>query len=87
MINLFAKIKTAPKADNFALKTYSLLSIGERGAGKTVFLAGSYAQFQAEAENNPLMPLCLECEDQETQETINNVLSYIARTGYIRQRQ
>lgn len=30
-------------------KTFNLLSIGQRGVGKTVFLAGSYAQLQANA--------------------------------------
>lgn len=30
-----------------SFKTFNLLSIGQRGVGKTVFLAGSYAQLQA----------------------------------------
>jgi len=30
-----------------SVKTFNLLSIGQRGVGKTVFLAGSYAQLQA----------------------------------------
>lgn len=81
MINLLTKTESAPKPDNIQLKTYNLLSIGQRGFGKTVFLAGSYAQFKAEAENNPLVPLWLECEAQEAQKNINNVLNYIARTG------
>ncbi len=32
-------------------KTFNLLSIGQRGVGKTVFLAGSYAQLQMNSSN------------------------------------
>lgn len=64
-------------------KTFNLLSIGQRGVGKTVFLAGSYAELQA---NNPIEDLqtgeyWLDCQDTQMQENMNHLLGYIARTG------
>jgi GTPase SAR1 family protein len=62
-------------------KIYNLLSIGQRGAGKTVFLAGSFAAMQQKARDESFPAFLLECEDSETQENISNILTYIRKTG------
>lgn len=63
-------------------KTYSLLSIGQRGVGKTVFLTGSYldaarAHRQLEAGEQ----WWLECQDIQEQAKIEQLVDYISRTG------
>ncbi len=60
-------------------KTFKLLSIGQRGVGKTVFLGGSYA----ELHNDSLkyQELWFDSQDRQMQENILKLLSYIARTG------
>ncbi len=62
-------------------KIYSLLSIGQRGVGKTVFLAGSYAELHPDNQNNNPQQLWFDCQDSDTQKTLENVLSYVARSG------
>ncbi len=62
-------------------KIYSLLSIGQRGVGKTVFLAGSYAELHPNNQNNNPQQLWFDCQDSDTQKTLENVLSYVARSG------
>lgn len=62
-------------------KIYSLLSIGQRGVGKTVFLAGSYAELHPDNQNNNHQQLWFDCQDSDTQKTLENVLSYMARSG------
>jgi tetratricopeptide (TPR) repeat protein len=66
-MNLFSK--TAPKL-------FNILSIGQRGVGKTVFLAGSYAQLQANQERQG--QLWFECSDPEAQKNLEGISSYIA---------
>jgi tetratricopeptide (TPR) repeat protein len=61
-------------------KTFNLLSIGHRGVGKTVFLAGSYT----ELNSGPTVGRSrwwFECQDKQSQESIEKLLSYVARTG------
>ncbi|HBB34858.1 MAG TPA: hypothetical protein DDZ80_09455 [Cyanobacteria bacterium UBA8803] len=60
---------------------YSLLSIGQRGVGKTVFLAGSYAQLHPDRQPKNMPQLWFDCQDSETQKILENVISYVARTG------
>lgn len=63
-----------------APKTFSLLSIGQRGVGKTVFLVGSYAELHShQPEDSP--QLWFESQDSQAQENIASIFSYIARTG------
>ncbi|MGF1478272.1 MAG: hypothetical protein ACFB4I_02100 [Cyanophyceae cyanobacterium] len=62
-------------------KTYSLLSIGQRGVGKTVFLAGSYAEFLANRQQYRSQQLWLDCQERQAQEAMNNLLRYIVQTG------
>ncbi len=62
-------------------KTFSLLSIGQRGVGKTVFLAGSYAELHSHNQPDHVRQLWFDCQDGQDQEKIEQLLSYIARTG------
>ena len=60
------------------MKTYSLLSIGQRGVGKTVFLAGSFADLYSEVAPGQLW---FDCQDSQTLKSIETLLNYITRTG------
>lgn len=62
-------------------KTFNLLSIGQRGVGKTVFLAGSYAELRADPQLNRPRQLWLDCQDARARDKLEGLLSYIARTG------
>ena len=62
-------------------KSFNLLSIGQRGVGKTVFLAGSYAELHNTAEPKAPQQLWFDCQDQEVLENMETLLGYIARTG------
>lgn len=71
-MNLFSS--TAPQE-------FSLLSIGQRGVGKTVFLAGSYAELQASAQASHSQPLWFECQDAQAQENLEQILHFVAQSG------
>jgi len=62
-------------------KTFSLLSIGQRGVGKTVFLAGSYTELHADSQPDDSQQLWFDCQDDLAQENLEKLLSYIALTG------
>ena len=64
-----------------ATKTFNLLSIGQRGVGKTVFLAGSYAELHTDSQTQRPEKLWFECLDSDVQENIGRILSYIIKTG------
>lgn len=65
-------------ATSQGLKTFNLLSIGQRGVGKTVFLAGSYAELNnSEFKNRQLW---FECQDSQVQENIERILNYVVQT-------
>lgn len=61
-------------------KTYSLLSIGQRGAGKTVFLAGSYTELDS-AHPSDSQAVWIDCRDSQTEENMEALLNYIVRSG------
>jgi GTPase SAR1 family protein len=64
-------------------KTFSLLSIGQRGVGKTVFLAGSYAELQGDAfdlDDHP-QPCWFECLDADVQTNLEKILRHVQQTG------
>lgn len=63
------------------LKTYNLLSIGQRGVGKTVFLAGSYAELYSTDQNPHQKQLWFDCQDSQELEKIEKILSYVAQNG------
>ncbi len=62
-------------------QVFSLLSIGQRGVGKTVFLAGSYAELHSTPEQENRQRLWFDCRDSQAQKNIESILSYVARTG------
>lgn len=78
-------------------KTFNLLSIGQRGVGKTVFLAGSYARLQnaplnaaiQEGSTNSIgtapdtseQSVWVECQDEQMQANLQKILRHIEKTG------
>jgi len=62
-------------------KTFTLLSIGQRGVGKTVFIAGSYTELHTDIQAKRSQKLLLDCKESEGQKEIERILSYIAETG------
>ncbi len=61
--------------------TFNLLSIGQRGVGKTVFLAGSYAELHSTHQNSPPHKLWFDCRESQDEEKIDRILNYVAQTG------
>lgn len=64
-----------------ATKTFSILCIGQRGVGKTVFLAGSYAELHSSDQLDKSQSLWFDCQESKDQENLNSILSYITKTG------
>ena len=62
-------------------KKFNLLSIGQRGVGKTVFLAGSYIELHGDRQTERSGQLWFDCQDTQVQENIERILSYIFHTG------
>lgn len=58
---------------------YSFVSIGQRGVGKTVFLAACYLESHRDTEQQRL--LWFDCEDRDARRKIDNLLVYVAKTG------
>ncbi|ABW26783.1 tetratricopeptide repeat protein [Acaryochloris marina] len=63
-------------------KTLNLLSIGERGVGKTVFLVGSYTESNHRYEGDQPQKRWFDCDDHDAHKNIQGVLNYIAQTGH-----
>lgn len=61
--------------------TLSLLSIGQRGVGKTVFLVGSYAELHAKDPAAAPEPVWFDCQDSQVQSNLEQIFGYITRTG------
>ena len=49
-------------------KKFNLLSIGHRGVGKTVFIAGSYAELHSDIQIGQPQQLWFDCQDTQEQE-------------------
>ncbi|PSM47469.1 hypothetical protein C7Y66_19495 [Chroococcidiopsis sp. CCALA 051] len=64
-----------------ATKTLNLLSIGQRGVGKTVFLAGSYIELHSGFTAERPQKLWFDSHNSQEQEKIEKVLNYITQTG------
>ena len=62
-------------------KTFTLLCIGHRGVGKTVFLTGCYAEFRSGQQTKKSNNMWIECQDIPTQENMLKILEYIEKTG------
>ena len=56
-------------------KTFNLLSIGQRGVGKTVFLVGSYAELQANHLTSHPQKLWFDCQTNQVQENLEKIMS------------
>ena len=61
-------------------KTFNLLSIGQRGVGKTVFLAGSYTELNSVLTKHS-QQLRFDCGDNTEKAKFEQIYSYVARTG------
>ena len=61
--------------------TFNVLSIGQRGVGKTVFIAGSYAELHSGSQPDHPQQLWFDCQDSQAQENIEKILNYVAQTG------
>ncbi|MBV9388484.1 MAG: tetratricopeptide repeat protein [Chroococcidiopsidaceae cyanobacterium CP_BM_ER_R8_30] len=62
-------------------RRFNLLSIGQRGVGKTVFLAGSYAELQNATQTNNSRTLRFDCQNAREQKSIEKILNYVAQTA------
>lgn len=64
-------------------KTFNLLSLGQRGVGKTVFLAGSYAELQPDRQidHSVQREFWFDCQDMQVQQNMEQLLGYVAKTG------
>ena len=72
-MNFFPRLKS---------NTFNLLSIGQRGVGKTVFLAGSYAESKLmQSTEKDSQQLWFNCDDPQTQENLEAILNYVERSG------
>lgn len=72
----------------FLPPTFNILSLGERGSGKTVFLVGSYAEFQKtransleKQETSDSQNLWFECQHHHEKSLLNNILQYVLKKG------
>jgi tetratricopeptide (TPR) repeat protein len=67
---------------------FNLLSLGERGVGKTVFLVGSYAELNNVSDLGPSLAtpskptLWFECQYSSEKELLESILNYVAQTGH-----
>ena len=57
---------------------FNILSLGHRGVGKTVFLAGSYAELHINHQQDNPGLLWFECQDSQVQEKLEGILNYVA---------
>ncbi|MFN5513486.1 MAG: hypothetical protein ACK5CA_01695 [Cyanobacteriota bacterium] len=62
-----------------AVPVYSILNVGRRGAGKTVFLTASYLEYRQYRQERRW--LWLECGDPRARQNIDDLVLYVARTG------
>ena len=62
-------------------KTFNLLSIGQRGVCKTVFIVGSYAELQANHLTSHPQKLWFDCQNDQVQENVEKIISYIIQNN------
>ncbi|OKH26632.1 hypothetical protein NIES593_00805 [Hydrococcus rivularis NIES-593] len=62
-------------------KIYSLLSIGQRGVGKTVFLIGSCTELYTNQYQENGQQIWFDCEEPEIQQTFESILRQTTQTG------
>ncbi|MGB8701066.1 MAG: hypothetical protein WCD18_16765 [Thermosynechococcaceae cyanobacterium] len=62
--------------------TFTLLSLGHRGVGKTVFLASNCAEILRSGQRkNKSQNLWFECSEEEYRNDVENLVGYVVRTG------
>jgi hypothetical protein len=61
-------------------KRFRVLVMGQRSAGKTVFLAGSYAALR-DLSQRDRGPLWFDCQTDQAKANIEAILKYVARSG------
>lgn len=62
--------------------TFNLLSIGQRGVGKTVFLVGSYTELHADSQTKYKQKLWFDCQERQVQEKLDRIVNYIFQNGH-----
>jgi tetratricopeptide (TPR) repeat protein len=62
-------------------KTFNILSIGQRGVGKTVFLMGTYAELQAHHLTQHPQKLWFDCQNEQVEENIEKIFHYVVQTN------
>lgn len=62
--------------------TFNLLSIGQRGVGKTVFLVGSYTELHTDSQTKYKQKLWFDCQERQVQEKIDRITNYILKNGH-----
>jgi tetratricopeptide (TPR) repeat protein len=68
----------------FSLKSFhgfNILSLGQRGVGKTVFLAGCYAELKTPSQPISDKQFWLDCQNAQDRKNLENILDYVARNG------
>jgi hypothetical protein len=61
--------------------TFNVLSLGHRGVGKTVFLAGSYAELRSSRQLES-RDVWFEGANRRTDQTVEKLLGYMMQTGH-----
>jgi hypothetical protein len=61
-------------------KRFRVLVMGQRSAGKTVFLAGSYAALH-DLSQRERGPLWFDCQTDQAKANVEAILKYVARSG------
>jgi GTPase SAR1 family protein len=69
------------KSNGNLTKTFKLLSIGQRGVGKTVFLVGSYTELHSDRAAKESQKLWFESHDKEAESNIEKILNYITENN------
>ena len=62
-------------------KTFNLLSIGQRGVGKTVFMIGSYEELQSNHLTAQRQKLWFDCQNHQVEANIQKILNYVVQTN------
>lgn len=71
-------LKPTPKENKTNPEVFSILNIGKRGVGKTVFIAGAYLELSSKPQAEDSKKLWLEVQESEN---IKIILNYIDKTG------
>ncbi|AFZ36216.1 TPR repeat-containing protein [Stanieria cyanosphaera PCC 7437] len=63
------------------LEEYNLLSIGQRGVGKTVFLVGSYLEINNAYRQNKRQKFCIQSPQTQALDNLKGVIDYVKSTS------